>query len=86
MAYVQVNIIAPDGKRYRSEVDEQVDYDELLNALVKDLELPVANSPSMDYELAISGAVKLEDGATIRILARHPHTRNSGDKRIILVE
>jgi len=86
MAYVQVNIIAPDGKRYRSEVDEQVDYDELLNALVKDLELPVANSPSLDYELAISGAVKLEDGATIRILARHLLAEITRSKQIVLVE
>jgi hypothetical protein len=86
MAYVQVNIIAPDGKRYRSEVDEQVDYDELLNALVKDLGLPVANSPSLDYELAISGAVKLKDGATIRILSRHPQTEITRTKQIVLVE
>ncbi len=78
MAYVQVNIITPDGKMYRSGVDEQVDYDKLLNALVKELGLPVANSPSMDYELAIAGAVKLEDGATICIRARH--------KQIVLVE
>lgn len=86
MAYVQVDIITPDGKRYRVEADEQVAYDELLKALVERLELPVANSPSLDYELAISGALKLEDGATIRILSRHPHTEITRSKQIVLVE
>ncbi|MCG3162433.1 MAG: hypothetical protein JMDDDDMK_03687 [Acidobacteria bacterium] len=86
MAYVQVNIVTPNGNKYRSKVDEQVDYNELLNALVKDLELPVASSPSVDYELAISGAVKLTDGATIHILTRHPHAELSRNKQIVLVE
>lgn len=69
MAYVEVTIVTPNGEEYVAQVDEFADPDELLLGLVRDMELPLhtERGESIEYQLTLVGAIRIEEGATIRI-------------------
>ena len=69
MAYVNVTVIAPNGREYEAEIDENADTQTLLSALVEMLNLPrtTEDGRNIEYRLDLIGAVRLQNGVTIKI-------------------
>ena len=63
---LNVKVVTPDGRAFTAQIDPQVEYQALLNALVKTLRLP---KPLEEYELLLN-ALKLDNNVTIRVSER----------------
>ncbi|MDX2044647.1 MAG: hypothetical protein SF097_25780 [Acidobacteriota bacterium] len=85
MANILVNLQLPDGKKHLIQFDNRLTYDDLLTELTNDLALPVKSSPKEDYVLSLVGALNLTDGATLKLMERHPSTLSILEK-VHLVE
>jgi hypothetical protein len=72
--FVNVNLIY-NGDHYTVDVDSAVDYDELLDGLVKLLAEQGKLDAHRKYEMVLRGALRLEDGATLEVMPRSGSTR-----------
>jgi len=73
MAYVNVNIIVPDGRRFTAEVDEDAEMESFVSDLVNDLDLPqIENDKAISYTAILVGAFRIHEGATVRIIKVEP--------------
>ncbi len=73
MSYVPVNIIAPDGRRFRASVDEDADPSAFVRDFVSELDLPSEeNGQPIAYTAHLVGAFKIHKGATIEIVKVEP--------------
>ncbi|MCA9730919.1 MAG: hypothetical protein H6696_14230 [Deferribacteres bacterium] len=71
MGYVKVLIIDPKGDEWDADLDENAEEEDIINSLVKRLELPKkdSNGTIIKYELNIN-TVGLKNGTVIKIT--HP--------------
>ena len=74
MAHVLVSIMAPDGRTYRAEVDENSSAEALLNALIKTLHLPLKTEDGnpVKYGFSLLNALGIREGVTIKISRANP--------------
>ena len=69
MAHINVNIIAPDGQKYKAPIDESVEGNVLLDSLIREISLPIKNGDgsSIAYGISLLNDLRIKEGATIKI-------------------
>ena len=74
MAYIEVIFIAPDGRRFRAEIDEGADDKTLLSIVKRRMGLPTSTEDGspITYRLDLEGGTRLRNGSSIRVKALGP--------------
>jgi hypothetical protein len=73
MNFIEIHVIAPNGDRYKAEVDEDADTDALLQDLIATLKLPTTEKGKpIDYTIKLVDALRIHNGATIEIARAKP--------------
>ena len=62
MSYIKVKILTPNGQGFTASIDAEATVESVLKELVEHLHLPPRR-----YELHLVNALRIQDGATIRI-------------------
>lgn len=64
MADIEVILVHPNGSEYDATIDEDADYDELLDGFIQGLEL---EESKYGYTFSIVGATGLQEGVRIKL-------------------
>jgi hypothetical protein len=74
MAYIRVHVVTPSGQSYSVEVNENTSSKVLLDALIKELGLPIATKDGspVKYSLSLCNALRIQEGVTIEINRAEP--------------
>lgn len=78
MAYVKVQIIAPNGKRFEAQIDAEADSERLLEDLVAAMKLPRRR-----YNLNLVNSTKLAEGALLKISEAEPQISEVEPRKIV---
>ena len=70
MGDVTVFVMAPDEKIYKAVIDADADEKELIDDLVRWLELPIVDERKgepIEYRISLIGATRIKEGARLRL-------------------
>jgi hypothetical protein len=67
MAFVNVRLVAPDGRRYRVEIDSELKVETVKSQLVQKLQIP----PDRRYTLQLVDSFSLSAGDELLLVESH---------------